>query len=159
GAVPCVNSTTLPSREIFASPAASADCAPPVATDAGRVVPVAVLRTNTSDWPFVSPPTRLLDVDSNATKRPPSLSAMRLLPPFGAAPPTPALTSSTGAGGGGGGTPTDSTAVFATGPDDPVHVTRNTSLRTVLPTVTCTVTALFCGAGNTVPAAPPDGTH
>ena len=65
-----VNTTASPSPEIVGSELGPSACAPPVATLARVVRAVCVSWTNTSSLEFVSPTTRLLACDLNATTRP-----------------------------------------------------------------------------------------
>ena len=56
---------------------------PSVVTLTRTIVPVCHSETNTSSLPFVSPSTKLLAFDLNATKRPSALIAGSPLEPFG----------------------------------------------------------------------------
>ena len=64
------NATKCPSSEMDGSSAARSACVPSDFTDTRTVVPVTVLRTNTSDVPLVSPLTRLVASEAKATWRP-----------------------------------------------------------------------------------------
>src|SRR5438270_261408 len=64
------NATNRPSAEIDAAKLSPLACAPWELTLTRLVLPVLRSRTKTSPTPFVSPPTRLLAVESKVTKRP-----------------------------------------------------------------------------------------
>src|SRR5438552_3772355 len=81
-----VNATNRPSAEIDGGKLVPLPCAPCEATLTRLVLPAFRSRTNTSLAPFVSPPTRLLALDRNATKRPSAEIGAAKLSPLACAP-------------------------------------------------------------------------
>src|SRR5438445_6238564 len=81
-----LNATKRPSAEIAGTQLAPFPCAPWEATLTRLVLPALRSRTNTSLAPFVSPPTRLLALDRNATKRPSAEIGAAKLSPLACAP-------------------------------------------------------------------------
>src|SRR2546422_463512 len=81
-----VNATNRPSAEIDGGKLVSLPCVPCEATLTRLVLPALRSRANTSLAPFVSPPTRLLALDRNATNRPSAEIGAAKLSPLACAP-------------------------------------------------------------------------
>src|SRR3989344_139454 len=88
------NATSRPSPDGAAHPLQPLPCVPSVATLTRVVAPVCRSRTKMSRWPLVSPATRVLASDWNATYRPSALRAGRRLAPLPPVPVRVKLTSS-----------------------------------------------------------------
>src|SRR5439155_16786291 len=87
-----LNATKRPLAEIDGTKLAPFPCAPWESTLTRLVLPAFRSRTNTSLAPFVSPPTRLLALDRNATKRPSAEIDAAKLSPLPCAPSELTLT-------------------------------------------------------------------